>query len=494
MLVAGYCRVSTDGEDQANSFQAQQRYFREYIARHPEWELYEIYADEGISGTSTRKRTRFLQMLEDAERGKFQLILTKEVSRFSRNLLDTIDCTRRLKKLGVGVCFLTDGIHTLDGDGELRLSIMASIAQEESRKTSARVKWGQQRQMERGVVFGHSLLGYTLQGGVLQAEPEGAALVQRIYHSYGVLQHSASRIARELNEAGIRTSTGRAWTAGGILKVLKNEKYVGDLVQKKSCTPDYLSHEKKPNRGQEALIVLREHHEGLVSRPLWDAVQAQLQRRSRKRSVSGSGCAYPLSGKLFCGECGAALAARRRKSADGSISLRWGCSRAAARGRAGCSIGCLLPDAQAREMLLDVMQMQSGLRAAAEAEIRREFAAAAQARRQKLEAQQQRLQHRRQELLERCLDGALEPRELGELLQHWERKQEEARLALQRCSGEAEQLSQPPPDEALQDALCRVFDGRICLYRGGRAEVMLPGLSRPFVFLRSGEKTQGNID
>ena len=165
IMLASYCRVSTDKDDQANSFESQRRYFREYIARQPDWELYKVYADEGITGTSTKKRVQFNQMIHDAHKGKFKLIITKEVSRFSRNILDTIAFTRELKALGVGVLFMNDGINTLDPDSELCLSIMGSIAQEESRKTSARVKWGQTRQMERGVVFGKSMLGYDVKVG-----------------------------------------------------------------------------------------------------------------------------------------------------------------------------------------------------------------------------------------------------------------------------------------------------------------------------------------
>ena len=198
--VASYCRVSTDQEDQANSFVSQQLYFRQYVQRQPDWELYEIYADEGITGTSTKKRAAFNRMIHDAYMGKFQLIITKEVSRFSRNILDTISFTRELKEIGVGVLFMNDGIHTLDPDAELRLSIMASIAQEESRKTSSRVKWGQTRQMERGVVFGQSLLGYDVKNGKLTVEPEGAALVRLIFHKYGVEKKGTSVIARELQE------------------------------------------------------------------------------------------------------------------------------------------------------------------------------------------------------------------------------------------------------------------------------------------------------
>ena len=140
--VASYCRVSTDKEDQANSFESQQRFFREYIERHPDWELYGVYADEGITGTSTKKRVQFNRMMNDAYAARFKLIITKEVSRFSRNILDTIAYTRELKALGIGVIFMSDGFCTLDPDAELRLSIMGSIAQEESRKTSSRVKWG----------------------------------------------------------------------------------------------------------------------------------------------------------------------------------------------------------------------------------------------------------------------------------------------------------------------------------------------------------------
>ena len=169
MKVAAYCRVSTDKEDQWNSLESQKAYFEQYIQRHPEWELFEIYADEGISGTGTKKRAAFNRMMNDAYDGKFSLILTKEVSRFSRNILDTISYTRELRSMGVHVYFMSDGFGTQDADCELRLTYMSSSAQEESRKTSMRVTWGQQRQMEKGVVFGRSMLGYDVEGGKMTA-------------------------------------------------------------------------------------------------------------------------------------------------------------------------------------------------------------------------------------------------------------------------------------------------------------------------------------
>ena len=237
LKIAGYCRVSTDKEDQANSFASQQQFFREYITRNPDWELHEIYADEGITGTSTKKRVQFNRMINDAHSGRFQMILTKEVSRFSRNILDTIFYTRELKALGIGVIFMTDGFSSLDADAELRLSIMGSIAQEESRKTSARVKWGQTRQMERGVVFGTSMLGYDVKNGEMKINPAGAEIVRQIFYKYGIEKKGSTVIARELQEAGCQTRTQKAvWSAGYILKILKNEKYAGDLVQKKTFT------------------------------------------------------------------------------------------------------------------------------------------------------------------------------------------------------------------------------------------------------------------
>ena len=177
--VAAYCRVSTEKEEQAQSFESQCEFFRCYIEGRKEWEFYKVFADEGISGTSTKKREQFNRMIEEARQGKFDLLLTKEISRFARNTLDSIYYTRELRKVGVGLLFLNDGINTLEGDAELRLSIMASIAQEESRKTSERVKWGQKRRMEEGVVFGRSMLGYDVKNGKMYVNEEGAKVVRK---------------------------------------------------------------------------------------------------------------------------------------------------------------------------------------------------------------------------------------------------------------------------------------------------------------------------
>ncbi len=345
---AGYCRVSTEREDQLHSFAAQQRFFRQYIERQDGWELYEIYADEGISGTSTRRRTQFQRMIADAGEGKFQLILTKEVSRFSRNLLDTIRYTRELKRMGVGVLFLNDNICTLDPDAELRLSIMASIAQEESRKTSERVKWGQTRQMERGVVFGHSLLGYTVRNGKILVEPEGAEIVRQIFYKYGIEKKGTTVIARELEEAGICSGSGKAqWSNSHILKILKNEKYAGDLIQKKTITPDYLTHEKKRNCGEEEPVILRNHHEAIISRELWKTVQEELNSRRKPANSPSKSVRHTFSGKICCGECGANFVSRLKYRKDGTCYRRWQCSGT----QNNCTVGHLLRDDTAAEMV-----------------------------------------------------------------------------------------------------------------------------------------------
>lgn len=361
--VASYCRVSTDRDDQANSFESQQRYFKEYIDRQPDWELYEVYADEGITGTSTKKRAAFNRMIADAHFGKFQLILTKEVSRFSRNILDTITYTRELKALGVGVLFMNDGISTLEPDAELRLSIMGSIAQEESRKTSTRVKWGQTRRMEQGVVFGRSLLGYDVKDGCLTVNPEGAEIVRLIFYKYGVEKKGTTVIARELREAGYRTHSGNMkWSNTHIVKILKNEKYVGDLVQKKTITPDYLSHAKKYNHGEEELVIIRDHHEPIIDRELWDTVQRELKKRNRNGELgAGHSNRYVFSGKIKCGECGASFVSRKKTRKDGSLYKRWSCYTATSEGQkridvrgneVGCDVGKLLRD----ELALDILQ------------------------------------------------------------------------------------------------------------------------------------------
>lgn len=345
LRVAAYARVSTEKDDQANSLASQKNYFADYIGRQSDMELSNVYFDEGISGTQTRKRSGFNQMIQDALNGNFNLILTKEVSRFARNTVDTLFYTRELKKAGVGVIFTIDHIDTRQSDGELRLTIMASLAQEESRKTSERVKWGQQRRMEQGVVFGRDLLGYRVKNGMLSINPEEVPVVKAIFHKYTNEGKGVHVIARELIEEGLRPKRISLWSDTVILRILQNEKYVGDLCQKKTFTPDYLTHKKKYNRGEEEKIYIKDHHEAIIDRDLWNRTQAERKRRSLSAAQkSRHSSRYWCSGKICCGECGSRFVSRTKKLKKGTYKA-WRCYRAANHGilkkdADGKEIGC----------------------------------------------------------------------------------------------------------------------------------------------------------
>ena len=336
LRVAAYCRVSTSQDDQRNSLENQRRYFAEYIGSQPDWELARVYADEGLSGTAARNRPAFQQMLSAAEEGEIDLILTKEVSRFARNTVDALACTRRLRRYGVGVVFINDGIDTRQNDGEFRLTIMASVAQEESRKTSERVKWGQRRSMENGVVFGcNNIYGFSLLHGRLTVKEDEAEVIRLVYRKFLNEGKGTFVIARELSESGVEPprAKGKPWSSTMVLRLLRNEKYCGDLLQKKSYTPDFLDHKKQVNRGEEEQVYLRDHHEPIVPRAVFEQAQQELARRA-SAGAQGRRCVrrYWCSGKLICAACGRRFVPRRRRRAGGEVYRYWVC---AARGRHG---------------------------------------------------------------------------------------------------------------------------------------------------------------
>ena len=513
--VASYCRVSTDKDDQANSFESQQRYFRAYIDRQPEWELYQIYADEGITGTSTKKRAAFNQMIADARMGKFELILTKEVSRFSRNILDTIAYTRELKALGVGVLFLNDGISTLEPDAELRLSIMGSIAQEESRKTSSRVKWGQTRRMEQGVVFGRSLLGYDVKDGRLTVNPEGAELVRLIFHKYGVEKKGTTVIARELREAGYRTHRGGIrWNGSCIVKLLKNEKYVGDLIQKKTITPDYLTHAKKANHGEEELVIIRDHHPPIIDRELWDVVQEELKKRNRNGALgAGHSNRYIFSGKIKCGECGASFVSRQRKRKDGSLSRRWSCYSAVNEGgihvdpqgnRVGCDVRMALRDEVAMDMLrqaLRTLRLDSGGLIDSVTAIALEAIRAGEQsggeRRESLELRLEQLNRKREAALDAFFSRDITREEMRRMTGRYDREAAELRERLARTGARSESSCEKAAlrddirrrvaglvnGEGDSEIFCKTILDHMVVYRDQRVEVRLNLLPQTWCFV-----------
>ncbi|SFC90559.1 recombinase family protein [Ruminococcus albus] len=326
--VAAYCRVSTDSSDQIHSLSAQRAYFTEYISDNDKWEMADVYYDEGITGTSTKKREGFNRMIADCEKGKIDTILTKEVSRFARNTVDTLNFTRKLQELGINVIFMNDGIDTNDKDGELRLTLMASIAQEESRKTSERIKWSIKRNMENGFVLGCGrVYGFRVIGGKLEVVPEEAEIVKEVFRSYAYDGKGAAAIANDLRARNIPTLKNKTWGSQNILNMIANEKYVGDLTQRKNYKPNILSEHSIVNRGDDPdnpLITIKNHHEGIVSRELWDAVQKERQRRSAKnKSGSRHSKAHWFSGLCTCGKCGYSyISAKSSRLGFGAVACR----------------------------------------------------------------------------------------------------------------------------------------------------------------------------
>jgi len=509
--VASYCRVSTDKADQANSFEAQCRYFDALIRQHPGWELYRVYADEGVTGTSTKRRNEFNRMMEDALRGRFQLIVTKEVSRFSRNILDTITYTRQLKELGIGVLFVNDGISTLEPDAELRLSIMGSIAQEESRKTSSRVTWGQTRQMERGVVFGRSLLGYDVEHGVLTVNPDGAKLVRMIFYKYGVEKKGTRVIARELEQEGYRTITGNPkWNSSHIIKILRNEKYVGDLIQRKTYTPDYLTHRKKINRGEAERIAIAHHHAAIIDRELWDIVQDELTRRNKRRNktIRRSGC-YVFSGTIMCGECGRVFTVRKRKRKDGAVIRRWCCSRVSAEGRRkqaadgtwrGCDVGRSLREDHAADMVrqalcalqFDREEVLSHVTELAMAEIE-EDVRNQEVRKNRMERELAEARRKRLDVIDASFSGELSKMDMKLLVERYDTQIARLRSMMDEVS-ETEEVNDSLATDLAQE-VCRLLNQeyvsdmflknvlqRITVYKNGRSALNLKELDATFWF------------
>lgn len=344
--VAAYCRVSTDKEDQKNSLESQKSFFFDYISKNKEWNLVNIYADESISGTNTKKRKQFNKMIRDAENGEIDLIITKEVSRFARNTVDTLEYVRRLKKSNVYVYFINDNINTQDNDGEFRLTIMASVAQEESRKTSERVKWGQRRRMEQGVVFGNKeMLGFFIEDGKISINPEEVGIVKSIFHKFLIEGKGTHIIANELREEGIKPKrNAKEWSSVMILRVLRNEKYVGDLCQGKQITTDYLSHSRVKNDDISSMVYIKNNHEAIIDRDMWDATQKELERRSPSSEiVKKYSNRYWCSGLIKCGYCESSFA-KKHYSTKINKRASWVCRRMSKHGKNkivnGEQVGC----------------------------------------------------------------------------------------------------------------------------------------------------------
>ena len=328
--VAIYARVSTEHEAQINALENQIQYYDNILEQHPEWELVGRYVDEGITGTSVKKRKNFLRMMEDAKNGMFSLILTREVSRFARNTVDTLQETRKLKSYGVEVYFTEDNIRTSDDtDGELRLTLMATLAQNESKKTSVRVKAGQKISFENGVLYGNgNILGYDRVGRELVVNPEQAETVKMIFNMYhdGM---GCKQIAYELEKRGRITSTGLThWQPGTISRLLRNSFYCGKIVYRKQYVPDYLEQKKINNYDEVDKIEITGKHEPIISEELFNDCQRRLDAKTVNRLRGKHAINPPKSAyaRILKCQCGSNFERRKwHKYKDGRIRYGFEC-------------------------------------------------------------------------------------------------------------------------------------------------------------------------
>lgn len=314
LRVASYSRVSTDFEEQLTSFYAQKTYYTDLILRTPEWTLAGTYADEGLSGASAEKRPDFMRMIRHCKQGKIDLIITKSISRFARNTLDSIGYVRKLKAMGIGVLFEKESINTLEENSEVILTILASLAQEELNSLSGNVKMGKRMAMKEGkVFFAYEKIYAYKKGADDQPEiiPEEAEIVKRAYQSY-LAGASVGAIAEALNADRVPSPSKKGdWSAGTLRGILENERYCGDVILQKTYVTDPISKKVKKNNGELPKVYIKNNHDPIVSREVYERVQQERARRSSKRKTAKNALTeqgkysslYALSEILICGDC-----------------------------------------------------------------------------------------------------------------------------------------------------------------------------------------------
>lgn len=325
--VAGYARVSTDSEEQLTSYEAQVDYYTKYIRSNPDWEFVDVYTDEGISAVNTKGRDGFNRMIADALAGRIDLIVTKSVSRFARNTVDSLTAVRKLKEHGTEVYFEKEGIYTFDTKGELLITIMSSLAQEESRSISENVTWGQRKRFADGKVTMpySSFLGYRKGvDGLPEIVPEEAETAREIYRLF-IQGKSVNWIATHLTEKGIPTPRGKAkWQSSTVESILTNEKYKGCAILQKKFTVDFLSKKMKVNEGEVPQYIVEQSHPAIIDPDQWEKVQTEMAvHKSRGRHHNSLS---PFSAKIVCGDCGEYYGPKVWHSTDKYRRVIWQCN------------------------------------------------------------------------------------------------------------------------------------------------------------------------
>jgi site-specific DNA recombinase len=340
--VCAYARVSTDSEKQGESLENQIQYYENIISNNLDYEFVGVFADRGIAGT-TENRLEFQRMLQLAREGKIDIIITKSISRFARNTAIILETVRELKDIGVEVRFEKENINTLSGDGELMLTVLSSFAQEESKNVSDNLKWRARKKFERGemIINTNRFLGYDKDKyGDLVINSKEAEIVKKIYAEY-LSGKGSFTIAKELNQEGIPTVTGRRWHDTTILEILKNEKYNGDAILQKYYIPDHVKKRKVRNYGLVDSYYIEDNHSPIISKEMWEQVQLEIQKRAEaKGNFKGSDKyqnRYPLTGMLYCSKCGATLRRRTWNSKLNCKKIVWQCSNYIKNGKDACA-------------------------------------------------------------------------------------------------------------------------------------------------------------
>lgn len=355
LRVAAYCRVSTDSEDQLNSYKSQVAYYTELIKKNKEWAMAGIFADEAITGTQVTKREDFQRMINECMNGEIDMVITKSISRFARNTLDTLKYVRMLKEKNIAVYFEDEKINTLTMDGELLLVVLSSVAQQEVENISANVKKGLKMKMKRGELVGfQGCLGYDYhpEDKTITVNQEEAKIVQYIFNRY-IEGAGGSVIGKELENLGYKTRYGSSsWAQSTVIGIIKNEKYKGDLLMGKTFTVDPISKRRLENFGEEDKFYIRDHHEAIISEETFEKAQAILKRRNQNRVKLSDGNIkrekfsrqYAFSCMLECGFCGATLTRRNWHSGTEYSKVIWQCVTATKKGKKFCPDSKAIPE------------------------------------------------------------------------------------------------------------------------------------------------------
>ena len=360
LRVAAYCRVSTDSDEQLDSYEAQLAYYTDAIAKNPKWRFAGIYADEGITGTQANKRPNFQKMIRDCEKGKIDFILTKSVARFARNTVDSLKYVRKLKAMGIGVFFEEQALDSMKSENEMFLGLYSVMAQAESENISANVRWGIQQRMKSGTfAFRYTILGYRRgENGEPEIIPEEAEVVRKIFNMY-LEGASLDQIKSYLETNGIKTKKGKSvWSKQIIQDMLCNERFAGDMLLQKTYIENCINKKVKKNRGEMAKYLITNNHPAIISKETFKLVQAEIARRSSKRKTSDLSITeqgkysgkFALTEILVCGECGSPY---RRKTwvIKGEKKRVWRCLNRVEHGTQYCKLSVSIDEEKLQEAI-----------------------------------------------------------------------------------------------------------------------------------------------